>query len=53
MIPVICNAAARAEQIGAQEWYENEVTGLGRRFRLAVDGAVQRMSGNPRQFSAV
>jgi plasmid stabilization system protein ParE len=50
---VISTPAARAELIDAQDWYENEVPGLGRRFRAAVDSAVQRMTANPRQFPVV
>lgn len=51
--PVIFTGVARAELIDAQDWYENEVPGLGRRFRAAVEDVVQRMSANPRQFSVV
>jgi plasmid stabilization system protein ParE len=46
--PVIFTPRARAELIDAQDWYENEAPGLGRRFREAVDAAVQRMSAAPR-----
>jgi plasmid stabilization system protein ParE len=51
--PVIFTPAARAELVDAQDWYENEVPGLGRRFRAAVDAVVQSMSLNPRQFPVV
>jgi toxin ParE1/3/4 len=51
--PVIFTLPARAELIDAQDWYENEAPGLGRRFRAAVDAAIQRMNANPRQFSIV
>ena len=51
--PVIFTPAARAELVDAQDWYENEVPGLGRRFRAAVDAVVQSMSFNPRQFPVV
>jgi plasmid stabilization system protein ParE len=51
--PVIFTQPARAELIDAQDWYENEAHGLGRRFRAAVDAVVQRMSVNPRQFPVV
>lgn len=47
---MIFTQAARAELIGAQDWYENEAPGLGRHFREAVDAAIERMSANPRQF---
>ncbi len=53
MYPVIFTPAARAELIDAQNWYENEVPGLGSRFRAAVDAVVQRVGANPRQFPAV
>jgi hypothetical protein len=33
MHPVIFTQAARAELIDAQDWYENEASGLGRCFR--------------------
>ena len=50
MWPVIFTPAARAELIDAQDWYEAEAPGLGRRFRAEVDRAVQRMASSPRQF---
>ena len=53
MYPVIFTLPARAELIGAQDWYENEAPGLGRHFRAAVDAVIQRMSANPRQFPIV
>jgi len=34
---VIFTPAARAELIDAQDWYEAEASGLGRRFRHAID----------------
>jgi plasmid stabilization system protein ParE len=51
--PVIFTPAARAELIDAQDWYEREATGLGRRFRQASDALVERMSSNPRQSPVV
>jgi plasmid stabilization system protein ParE len=51
--PVIFTPTARAELVDAQDWYENEVPGLGRRFRAAVDAVVQSMSLNSRQFPVV
>jgi toxin ParE1/3/4 len=45
--------AAREELIQAQNWYENEAAGLGRHFRQAIDGLIDRVSDNPRQFPAV
>lgn len=53
MHPVLFSPAARAELIDAQDWYENEAHGLGRRFRAAVDTVVERMSANPRQFPVI
>jgi len=41
------------ELVEAQDWYEGESTGLGRRFRQAIDTLVERMSVNPRQFPIV
>jgi plasmid stabilization system protein ParE len=51
--PVIFTLPARAELIGAQDWYENEAPGLGRRFSEAIDAVIQRMSANPQQFPVV
>ena len=53
MYPVIFTPAARAELTDAQDWYEKEVPGLGRRFRAEVDAVTERMSANPRLFSVV
>jgi plasmid stabilization system protein ParE len=50
---VIFTQAARAELIAAQDWYESEASGLGRRFREAVDVLAKRMSENPHQFPVV
>jgi plasmid stabilization system protein ParE len=51
--PVIFTRPARAELIDGQDWYENEVSGLGRRFRAAVDATVIRISANPQQFPII
>ena len=51
--PVIFTQPARAELIHAQDWYEREASGLGRRFRQAIDALVERMSSSPRQFPIV
>lgn len=51
--PVIFTQAAREELIEAQDWYEGEAAGLGRRFRHAIDTLIERMSDNPRQFPVV
>ena len=50
---VIFTPRARAELINAQDWYENEAPGLGRRFRAAVDAVIEQMSANPRQFPVI
>jgi len=47
MYSVNFTTAARLELIEAQDWYEGEVSGLGRRFRRAVDEVVERISTNP------
>jgi plasmid stabilization system protein ParE len=39
--------------IDAQDWYEKEAPGLGRRFRAAVVAAIQRMAANPSQFPQI
>jgi len=44
---------ARAELIGAQDWYEGEAPGLGDRFLQAVDAVAERLSANPLQFPVV
>ena len=53
MLRILFTPAARAELIGAQDWYEAEAPGLGRRFRTEIDSVVQRMIVNPRQFPVV
>ena len=53
MFTVIFTQATRAELIEAQDWYEGEASGLGRRFRQAIDFLAERMSANPRQFPIV
>jgi hypothetical protein len=50
---VIFTQAARRELIQAQDWYEGDAAGLGRRFRQAMHALVERMSGHPRQFPIV
>jgi len=51
--PVIFTPIAREELIEAQDWYEREARGLGRRFLTALNATVERMSANPRQFPVV
>ena len=53
MFSVVFTQAARAELIDAQDWYEGEEPGLGRRFRVAIDAAVERMLAHPLQFPVV
>lgn len=53
MWTLLFTPAARAELIAAQDWYEAEAPGLGRRFRAEVDATAQRMADNPRQFPVV
>lgn len=50
---VVFTQAARLELIEAQDWYENEAAGWGRRFREAMNALTGRMSANPRQFPIV
>ncbi len=56
-LPVVYSAiftqAAREELIEAQDWYEGEANGLGRRLRRSIDVLIGRMSDNPRQFPVV
>ncbi len=51
--PVIFTQIARMELIEAQDWYEGEAAGLGRRFREAINTLVGRMCHSPRQFPIV
>jgi hypothetical protein len=37
---VIFTQAARMELVEPQDWYEGEATGLGRRFRQAIDALI-------------
>jgi len=50
---IIFTQAARTELIEAQDWYEGEATGVGRRFRLSVNALIERMADKPRQFPIV
>ena len=43
---VVFTLAARAELIDAQDWYETEAPGFGRRLRAEVDAVIERMSAN-------
>jgi plasmid stabilization system protein ParE len=50
---VVFTKAASVELTDAQDWYERESPGLGRRFRTEVDATVERLSVNPLQFSVI
>ena len=56
MRPVRFTEAARAELIDAQDWYETEAPGLGRRFRAEIDTVVRlwlAIHGNSRPSSRI
>ena len=53
MWPLRFTPAARAELIDAQDWYEGEAPGLGRRFRDEIDRTLQRIAAAPLQFPVV
>jgi len=40
--PVLFTETAGAELIDAQDWYEAQAPGLGRRFRAEIDSVVTR-----------
>ena len=42
MYSIIFTQPAREESIEAQDWYEGEATGQGRRFREAIDALIER-----------
>jgi toxin ParE1/3/4 len=50
---IVFTPTARSELIAAQDWYENEADGLGRRFRTEAGTAIERILLNPLQFPAV
>jgi toxin ParE1/3/4 len=45
--------AARLEVIEAQDWYEREASGLGRRFRDEVDFQVGNIAAHPLRFPEI
>jgi len=47
MTLVIFDPDAQAEFFSAIEYYENCKSGLGRRFRIAVESAVQDITATP------
>jgi plasmid stabilization system protein ParE len=49
----IFTAAARAEILDTQDWYETQQAGLGVRFRGQLQIVVNRITENPYQFPAV
>jgi len=53
MHAVFFTPAARMDLIEAQDWYENELPGWGRRFLAALDEVVDRVSDRPHQFPVV
>ena len=50
MISVIFDPDARAEFLSAVQYYENCQSRLGRRFRLAVESAVQDITKSPFRY---
>jgi len=50
VLSVIFTPAARGELIEAQDWYESEAAGLGRRFRQTMGDLIERMSDDPGSF---
>jgi len=46
-------AAASADLIEAQDWYEAKAPGLGAKFLAAIDTLVSRIVANSRQFPVV
>ena len=53
MFAVLFTPPASAEVFEAQDWYEGEARGLGRRFRQAVEATAERISAGPGQFPVV
>ena len=51
MYTVVFTRPASAELIEAQDGYEGEAVGLGRRFRQEIDMLVERVSANPLAIS--
>ncbi len=52
-LPPILLDEARDEFIEASGWYEQQRTGLGRRFIDAVEGTLEAVAGNPRLVQAI
>ena len=53
MRKVVFTGKASADLFEAQNWYERESTGLGQRFRVALDAIVERVRANPMQFPLI
>lgn len=53
MRQIIFTPIAREELIDAQDWYEKERPGLGRRFRGAVEALVEPIAAHPCQFPVI
>jgi len=47
MKPVILHPEAEAEMVEAAEWYSARGPSLGRRFRMEIEAAFQRIAANP------
>ena len=50
MKPVVLAPAAQAELEGATEWYEVRAGGIGLKFVLCVDEALQQIEESPEAF---
>ena len=50
MKPVVLTPAAQAELEGATEWYEARAGGIGLKFVLCVDEALQQIGESPAGF---
>ena len=50
MISVVFDPDARAEFLEAVQYYEDSQTGLGRRFRVAVEAAVKSITESPFRY---
>lgn len=50
---LIVRPEAEAELANAYAWYEQQVTGLGDQFILAVDAAINSIRRNPRQYPII
>ena len=53
MRAVLFTPIAESEADEAEEWYDRASSGLGKRFRVALDAAVSRLADSPEQFPGV